>query len=158
VDLQLRVRLNSGRVITGEIGTTTSSYTAIGQQVGMDQRMESVARPVGVMLSESTARLAEHVVLLGEPELVHIKRSSNAGRGSQAIWITAAFLSPRCHPQRTRRHREGREEHFAGRLHRPLADHDTLPSMGYCLPCTSLWAVGPATMLGPRRAAMAALG
>ena len=35
--------------------------------------MESVAPPGGVMLSESTARLVEDAVVLGEPELVHIK-------------------------------------------------------------------------------------
>ena len=48
-------------------------YTAIGEQVGMAQRMESVAPPGGVMLSESTARLVEEAAVLGEPELVHIK-------------------------------------------------------------------------------------
>ena len=39
----------------------------------MAQRMESVAPPGGVMLSESTARLVEGAAVLGEPELVHIK-------------------------------------------------------------------------------------
>ena len=39
----------------------------------MAQRMESVAPPGGVMLSESTARLVEDAAVLGEPELVHIK-------------------------------------------------------------------------------------
>ena len=73
VDLQLRIGLNSGQVIAGEIGSAAASYTAIGEQVGMAQRMESVAPPGGVMLSESTARLVEHAVVLGEPELVHIK-------------------------------------------------------------------------------------
>ena len=39
----------------------------------MAQRMESAARPGGVMLSESTARLVENVVQLGDPERIHIK-------------------------------------------------------------------------------------
>jgi class 3 adenylate cyclase len=73
VDLRLRVGLNSGRVIAGEIGSGATGYTAIGEQVGMAQRMESVAPPGGVMLSESTARLVEGAALLGEPEMVHIK-------------------------------------------------------------------------------------
>ena len=73
--LELRIGLNSGQVIAGEIGSTTGSYTAIGEQVGMAQRMESVAPPGGVMLSESTARLVEGAVALGETELVHIKGS-----------------------------------------------------------------------------------
>ena len=69
----MRIGLNSGQVIAGEIGTTAIGYTAIGEQVGMAQRMESVAPPGGVMLSASTARLVEGVASLGDPELVHIK-------------------------------------------------------------------------------------
>ena len=73
VDLRLRVGLNSGQVIAGEIGSGPFGYTAIGEQVGMAQRMESVAPPGAVMLSESTARLVEGAATLGEHELVHIK-------------------------------------------------------------------------------------
>ena len=56
VQLQLRIGLNSGQVIAGEIGSGGAGYTAIGEQVGMAQRMESVAPPGGAMLSASTAR------------------------------------------------------------------------------------------------------
>ena len=65
VDLRLRVGLNSGQVIAGEIGSGALGYTAIGEQVGMAQRMESVAPPGGVMLSASTARLVEGAATLG---------------------------------------------------------------------------------------------
>ena len=73
VDLRLRVGLNSGQVIAGEIGSGPFGYTTIGEQVGMAQRMEAVAPPGGVMLSASTARLVDGAAGLGEPELVHIK-------------------------------------------------------------------------------------
>jgi len=73
IDLRMRVGLNSGQVIAGEVGATHLGYTAVGEQVGMAQRMESVAPPGGVMLSESTARLVEYRVVLGAPETVHIK-------------------------------------------------------------------------------------
>ncbi|WP_068278264.1 ATP-binding protein [Aldersonia kunmingensis] len=73
ISLQLRVGLNSGEVIAGEIGSGAFGYGAVGRQIGMAQRMESVAAPGGVLLSESTARLVEHLVTLGEPEHVHIK-------------------------------------------------------------------------------------
>ena len=73
VELRLRVGLNSGQVIAGEIGSGPFGYTAIGEQVGMAQRMESVAPPGGVMLSASTARLVDGAAALGEPELVQIK-------------------------------------------------------------------------------------
>ena len=73
VALRLRVGLNSGRVIAGDIGSGSLGYAAIGEQVGMAQRMESVAPPGGVMLSASTARLVEGAAALGEPEMVRIK-------------------------------------------------------------------------------------
>jgi class 3 adenylate cyclase len=73
VDLQLRVGLNSGEVIAGEIGSGALGYTAVGEQVGMAQRMESVAPPGGVMLSNSTARLVEDAATLGDAELLQIK-------------------------------------------------------------------------------------
>lgn len=58
VELQLRIGLNSGQVIAGEMGSGPMSYTTIGEQVGLAQQMESVAPPGGVMVSESTARHA----------------------------------------------------------------------------------------------------
>jgi class 3 adenylate cyclase len=73
IDLRLRAGLNSGQVVAGEIGSGALGYTAIGEQVGMAKRMESVAPPGGVMLTESTARLVEGAVALGDSELVHIK-------------------------------------------------------------------------------------
>ena len=72
-NLQLRVGLNSGQVIAGEIGSGAFGYTAVGEQVGMALRMESVAPPDGVMVSASTARLVEGAATLGEFELVQIK-------------------------------------------------------------------------------------
>ncbi|OBH99448.1 adenylate/guanylate cyclase domain-containing protein [Mycobacterium sp. E2733] len=75
VELQLRVGLNSGQVIAGEIGSGPFRYTAIGEQVGMAQRMESVAPPGGVMLSESTARLVQYATVLADAEEVHLKGS-----------------------------------------------------------------------------------
>src|SRR6202035_45815 len=75
IDLKLRVGLNSGEVIAGEIGSGSFGYTAVGEQVGMGQRMESVAPPGGVMLSESTVSLVEYDFALGTQEFVRIKGS-----------------------------------------------------------------------------------
>jgi adenylate cyclase len=73
VELALRIGLNSGQVIAGEVGSRSLGYTAIGEQVGMAQRLESVAPPGGVMLSASTARLVDGAAALGESELIQIK-------------------------------------------------------------------------------------
>ena len=83
----MRVGLNSGRVIAGEIGSGSLGYTAIGEHVGIAQRMESVAPPGGVMLSESTARLVEQSSVLGEPELVRIKGADEPVRARRLLSI-----------------------------------------------------------------------
>jgi adenylate cyclase len=75
IELQLRVGLNSGQVIAGEIGSGSLGYTTIGEQLGMAQRMESIAPPGAVMLNASTARLVEGAAALGEPEMVRINGS-----------------------------------------------------------------------------------
>ncbi|MDT5413024.1 MAG: hypothetical protein QOG14_5244, partial [Mycobacterium sp.] len=77
LDLRLRVGLNSGEVVAGEIGSGALGYAAIGEQVGLAQRMESVAPAGGVMLSESTARLVGGRAVLGETEMVRIKGADN---------------------------------------------------------------------------------
>ena len=55
VELRLRVGLNSGEVTAGGFGSGQFGYAAVGEQVGMAQRMESVAPAGGVMLSASTS-------------------------------------------------------------------------------------------------------
>ena len=89
IDLRLRVGVNSGQVIAGEIGSRSLGYTTIGEQVGMAQRMESVAPPSGVMLSESTARLVENAAVLGGPETVHIKGAGHAAPAWRLLGMTA---------------------------------------------------------------------
>jgi adenylate cyclase len=89
ITLQLRVGLNSGEVIVGEIGSGALGYTAIGEQVGMAQRMESIAPAGAVMLSESTARLVEDVVELGGPQMVQIKGFEAAVAARQLVRIEA---------------------------------------------------------------------
>ena len=73
ISLRLRVGLNSGRVVAGEMGFGVTGYAAIGETVGHAQRMESVAPHGGVMLSEATAQLVEHAAILKDTELVRIK-------------------------------------------------------------------------------------
>ena len=88
VELQLRIGLNSGQVIAGEIGSGPFGYTAVGEQVGMAQRMESVAPPGGVMLSASTARLVEDAAALGEPEFVQIKGADKPVAAQRLVGMT----------------------------------------------------------------------
>ena len=92
--MRLRVGLNSGQVIVGEIGSGPGGYTAVGEAVGMAQRMESVDSAGWVMLSESTARLAEaeHMVARLEAALP----------GDGLIFRDAVLLRLRALPARAR--------------------------------------------------------
>jgi adenylate cyclase len=96
IDLRLRIGLDSGQVIAGDIDSGPGGYTAIGVHVGMAQRMESVAPPGGVILSDTTAHLVSHVAVLGEPEPVRIKGSDSP--------VTAYRLLGTGDPGRHRRH------------------------------------------------------
>ena len=53
----------------------------------MAQRMESVAPAGGVMLSDSTARLVENSVVLGDAELVRIKNIDTPVRARQLLAV-----------------------------------------------------------------------
>jgi adenylate cyclase len=59
IELALRVGINSGEVIVGDIATADRfTYTAIGHTVGLAQRMEALAEPGSVYLTGHAARLA----------------------------------------------------------------------------------------------------
>ena len=96
IDLRLRIGLNSGQVIAGDIDSGPGGYTAVGVHVGMAQRMESAAPAGGVMVSESTAHLVSHIAVLGEPETVRIKGSDSP--------VTAYRFLGTGDPGRHRRH------------------------------------------------------
>ena len=97
VSLQLRIGLNSGEVITGEVGSKGLGYTAVGEHVGMAQRMESVASPGTVVVSESTARLIQEVAVVGDPEMVHVK-------GTDQLVSARRLLSMAVEHEHQRRH------------------------------------------------------
>ena len=88
VELAVRIGLNSGQVIAGEVGSASLGYTTIGEQVGMAQRMESVATPGGVMLSASTARLVDGVAALSEPEAVRIRGADEPVAARRLLGMT----------------------------------------------------------------------
>src|SRR6478609_5066272 len=99
VDLKLRVGLNSGQVIAGEIGSGAYGYTAVGEQVGMAQRMESVAPPGGVMLGASTARLVDGAAALGELELVRIKGADEPVPAHRLVGMRQDRIVRRAEPE-----------------------------------------------------------
>ncbi|WP_286149077.1 adenylate/guanylate cyclase domain-containing protein [Mycobacterium sp. IS-1496] len=75
VALHLRIGLNSGEVIAGQIGWGPGRYTAVGHPVGMAQRMEAAAPPDGVLCSLSTAQLVVDSARLSPVRQVAVKDS-----------------------------------------------------------------------------------
>ncbi len=75
IDLRLRVGVNSGAAVVGEIGLGPGRYTAVGHPVGMAQRMEAAAPTGGVLCSLSTAHLVADVARLAAVEDVAVKGS-----------------------------------------------------------------------------------
>lgn len=73
IELQIRIGLNSGEVVTGNIGEGSGRYTAIGRPVGMAQRMEAAAPPGGTLCALSTAELIRESAVLGDIEYVLVK-------------------------------------------------------------------------------------
>ncbi len=77
LDLHVRVGLNSGEVVAGRIGDeTTAEYTAVGHTVGLAQRMEAMAEPGRVYLSEHTARLVAGQVEVTDLGRLEVKGAS----------------------------------------------------------------------------------
>jgi class 3 adenylate cyclase/tetratricopeptide (TPR) repeat protein len=59
IDLRFRVGLNTGPVIVGSIGDNLDmDYTAIGDTINTASRLETLAEPGSVFMSESTCRAA----------------------------------------------------------------------------------------------------
>lgn len=75
IALHLRIGLNSGEVIVGQIGSGPGRYTAVGHPVGMAQRMEAAAPPDGVLCSLSTSRLVGDSARLSPVRHVAVKDS-----------------------------------------------------------------------------------
>jgi len=63
IEVQIRVGLNSGEVVVRSIGSDLHmDYTAVGQMTHLAARMEQLATPGSIRLTEETLRLAEGYV------------------------------------------------------------------------------------------------
>jgi class 3 adenylate cyclase len=81
LDFAARMGMNSGEVVVGKIGDDLRmDYTAQGHTVGLAARMESLAPPGGVCVSEATARLVSGYVALRDLGASQVKGASEPVR------------------------------------------------------------------------------
>src|SRR5262245_27708554 len=81
LDFAVRIGLNTGEVVVGTIGDDLRmDYTAQGHTVGLAARMESLAPPGGVCVSEATARLVAGYVTLRDLGTSQVKGVSEPVR------------------------------------------------------------------------------
>jgi len=74
MDLKLRIGVNTGPVIVGNLGSRTRiEYTVIGAAVNLGQRMESNAPLGGILVSESTWAKTQGLFQFGEVLSVKVK-------------------------------------------------------------------------------------
>jgi adenylate cyclase len=74
LNFSTRIGINSGEVVAAEVGE--GGYTAVGHTVGLAQRMEALAEPGKVYLTESTAELAHGFMALEDLGHFEIKGAS----------------------------------------------------------------------------------
>lgn len=74
VRLELRVGVNTGRVVVGPIAAAVqAAYTVVGDTVNTAQRLQSVAGPGTVVVGQTTRRLADRAFRFEELEAVRVK-------------------------------------------------------------------------------------
>jgi len=103
-NFQMRVGLNSGLVVVGNIGSDLHmEYLAIGDTVNLAARIQSAAEPNTILISDSTQRLAGSVfdfedggkiAVKGKTEPIQVYRVLNERKGAVRARGIAGLTSP----------------------------------------------------------------
>ena len=97
-ELRMRVGINSGRVVAGNIGTDKIfNYTVMGDAVNMASRLEGMNKEYGtsIIIGDATYALARHQLEVRELDVVRAK-----GKAQQTVIRELATLQGRLSPER----------------------------------------------------------
>ena len=109
-NFQLRVGLNTGIVVVGNIGSDLHmEYLAVGDTVNLAARMQSAAEPDTILISENTHRLASSlfdfedrgkITVKGKAEPIQVYRVTGERKGAVRARGIAGLTSPMVGRQR----------------------------------------------------------
>jgi class 3 adenylate cyclase len=92
IDFAMRVGLNTGPVVVGEVGSDLKyEYTAMGDAINLAARMQSAARPMSVLISEHTHRFVAPVFDCVDLGQIDVKGKAEPVRVYE---VTAAKAAP----------------------------------------------------------------
>jgi class 3 adenylate cyclase len=104
MDFGVRVGLNTGLVVVGNIGSDYKfEYTAMGDAINLAARMQTAAEPNSILISENTHRLVSSLFefrdkglidVKGKAEPVHVYQVVEAKRGAIKTRGIAGLTSP----------------------------------------------------------------
>ena len=82
IDLHIRIGLNSGYVVAGDIGSQLRrDFTVIGDTVNVGQRLESLAGQDSILVSETTYNLVKDLVDVEQTDPIQLKGKNELVRG-----------------------------------------------------------------------------
>jgi class 3 adenylate cyclase/predicted enzyme related to lactoylglutathione lyase len=109
-DFQMRVGLNTGLVVVGNIGSDLHmEYLAVGDTVNLAARMQSAAEPDTILISDNTQRLASSlfdfedmgkITVKGKAEPIQVYRVLSERKGAVRARGIAGLASPMVGRQR----------------------------------------------------------
>ncbi len=91
-DFQLRVGINSGEVLAGQVG---DGYTVMGDAVNVAARLQSAARPGSVTVGETTQRLTRDAIEYRELEPLSLKGKAEPVPAWEAVRLLVHGPAPR---------------------------------------------------------------
>jgi predicted ATPase/class 3 adenylate cyclase/ribosomal protein L40E len=89
IDFKMRIGINTGLVVVGSIGNDLSmEYTAMGDTVNLASRLEGLAEPGSILVSESTYKLVKDYFEFIPLEEAHVKGKSQPVKAYSVIGKT----------------------------------------------------------------------
>ena len=85
----MRIGLNSGPVVVGSIGDDLRmDYTAVGDTTNLAERMEGLAKPGTIIVSDSTHRLARDYFEFGQTRTVEVKGKKQPQKAYELLKVS----------------------------------------------------------------------